>query len=91
MTAAHCYFKDQPSHYKVMAGTTDIEGKAPVGVFSVVKGFIPHVEYEENTGINDIALMVLQTRLELNGRTIAAIPLARHGIPYKKMGLVTGW
>lgn len=94
LTAAHC-FEDgtEDQQYSVIVGDTNISGRDRNAFSTLVNRFIQHGEFDPQSKRNDIAVLLLERTLPLNGRTIAAIrmPSQNARVPVGQTGTVTGW
>lgn len=94
LTAAHCFEEGTEEHqYSVIVGDTNISGSDRAAFGSVVNRFIIHPHYDVPTKSSDIAVLLLERTLPLNGRNIAAIRLPNRNarVPFGQIGTVTGW
>ena len=88
VTAAHCVEGEIADGIEVRAGVTDLD--APQGQVRDVAAIVEHPRYAE-TGTADIAMLVLDTSLEMSD-TVATIPLATaDDLARATVGRVTGW
>lgn len=94
LTAAHCY-ESMTFHrdYSILVGTQFMSGRGQNTFWTPVARYIQHPSYDTETSANDIAVLMLQNLLPLNGRTIAAIPLPTQNAPLQagQWGLISGW
>jgi len=79
LTAAHCTIDLDPSDLYIFAGVVNFDDTSS-GQSRNVLNIYMHEQYNDWTLMNDIALLELQSPLELNN-TVAAIDLANEGDP----------
>lgn len=94
LTAAHCLEEGtEDSQYSVIVGDTNISGRDRNAFATLVNRFIQHGQYDAQSKRNDIAVLLLERTLPLNGRTIAAIRMPNQNarVPVGQTGTVTGW
>lgn len=97
LTAGHCYRPASATNeYSVLVGTQDILNSNHKGVLAFVDNFIVHPFYRttpHDTHLNDIAVLILRSKLPIDGIRIAkiALPNANAALPIGKMGTVSGW
>lgn len=95
LTAAHCYeVGTYQNYYSILAGSTSVSGHEEQSAAHVsVQRFILHPRWNDDLNINDIAVLVLERPLPLNGQTIAVarLPLQNAPVPFGASGIVAGW
>lgn len=89
LTAAHCIYKREENSFVVVAGTDNRSGAD--GFIARVKQIITHENYNPALSENDIALVILDTPLLLNGITTSAVTLASNEPKADTLAVVSGW
>lgn len=89
ITAAHCIIATVPSQLKVIAGANIIIGND--GVMVGVQEIIMHEYFDPETFDNDIAILVLNTPLPLNGFRIRKLDLIDSNPRGGVESTITGW
>ncbi|XP_055856628.1 trypsin zeta-like [Episyrphus balteatus] len=89
LTAAHCVVDNEAKYMHVVAGTNERTGH---GIMVPVKNFVYHEDFYKLTPFdNDVAILVLDVELPLNGYDIKAIEMTEtRPLPYE-IAQVTGW
>lgn len=88
ITAAHCYkSKIRFNKYRISTGAAKREDQ---GVLYPIKKFIVHPRYDAATKMNDIALIEMESPLNL-GAKVSAIEINRNPIEGKVASIVAGW
>lgn len=88
LTAAHCYKSEiRFNKYRISVGAAKREDQ---GQLYPIKRFIVHPRYDAATKLNDIALIEMESPLEL-GVKVSAIEINRNAIDGKVMCSVAGW
>ncbi|XP_076748619.1 trypsin-1-like [Xylocopa sonorina] len=92
ITAAHCVSGNTASAIKVVAGTIDLS-KPEQGSEHSVKKIIVHENYDEdNSWLNDIALLKVETPfVKSNQVAFVPLPLSDADIPANTLATVSGW
>lgn len=94
LTAAHCFEEGTLlSYYSILAGSTSVSGRDDTAAHVSVQNIILHPHYDDKLNINDIAVLVLERPLPINGRTIAIarLPAQNSPVPHGSVGVVSGW
>lgn len=88
LTAAHCYkSKIRFNKYRISIGAAKREDQ---GKLYPIKRFIIHPRYDAVTKMNDVAVIEMETPLDL-GAKVSAIEINRSTIAEKVMCSVAGW
>jgi len=96
VTAAHCFYDINHvllSNYFIVTGAHYINDTNPIRL--KIKSIIFHEKYDDDSLLNDIALLELSYKVDLNNTNIGVICLPPNIIsiyPYEQMnGIVAGW
>nr|QHB21594.1 venom S1 protease with CUB domain 2 [Platymeris rhadamanthus] len=90
LTAAHCTEKREAHNFKVYLGTTN-NTHAAKGQIKQVKQIISHEYLRGNLHLNDIAIMLLEDKIQFNSR-IGPVCLTPNRVPLDHMFItVMGW
>ncbi|XP_065366760.1 serine protease 53-like [Calliphora vicina] len=89
LTAAHCVYKRQENSFVVIAGTDNRSGAD--GFIARVNKIVIHENYNPALSENDIALIILDSALPLNGISTRAVSLASEEPNNDSVAVVSGW
>ncbi|XP_045132699.1 trypsin-1-like isoform X2 [Portunus trituberculatus] len=90
MTAAHC-FKTGNLDVKIIAGDHKLSAVEDEEQHRIVKDTVIHSGWDNDLNLNDIALLKLSEKLELNGKTVAPISLPTPLTKSTGECVVAGW
>ncbi|XP_045132702.1 trypsin-1-like [Portunus trituberculatus] len=89
MTAAHCSLSD--ANYKIVAGEHKLSAVEDEEQHREVETIVIHPGWDNDTYENDIALLKLSEKLELDGKTVAPISLPTPLTKSTGECVVAGW
>jgi len=90
LTAAHCLKYKLPNKFQVIAGDHDrFETEGTEQVRNVTHLFL-HPDYNWDTDVHDIGLMILSTPLEFN-RYVQPVDYPKTPTEFLGIGVVSGW
>lgn len=89
LTAAHCVVNRVAKDYIVVAGTSHKTGGD--GVVTRVSKIVWHERYNGSIYDNDVALLLLQSPLPLNGFSISPVSLGSEAPKAGQVVTITGW
>ncbi|XP_045132694.1 trypsin-1-like isoform X2 [Portunus trituberculatus] len=89
MTAAHCV--DYDTSFKIIAGEHELSAVEDKEQHSKVEAVLLHPGWDDDTFENDIALLKLSEKLELDGKTVAPISLPTPLTKSTGECVVAGW
>jgi len=91
LTAAHCTWPKQGEKLAVMVGLHDLSSYNPYSKIIDVDRWIDHPNYDNNTNVNDISIMVLKQKIDFNGFVgPVCLPKKRYDLQHKYIK-VMGW
>lgn len=93
LTAAHCISNTEPSKIKIRAGESNIENSIgnDVGQYRQVVNYVIHENYQNRTGLNDIALLLLDKPVDIT-KAVSTICLPPQNQNFDlQRCLVSGW
>lgn len=89
ITAAHCIYGRETSKYQIRAGS-DLRSQGGQ-VVNITKFFL-HPDYQPSGLYNDIAIVILQTKLQFNSKVWSiSLPPKGYKVRDNDPLLVTGW
>lgn len=89
LTAAHCVYKREENSFVVIAGSDNRAGSD--GFIVRVKEIVIHENYQPALSKNDIAILILDSAIPINGINTWTITLADEEPQADSLAVVSGW